>query len=177
MLIISVSPDWGSYLSDQLALMDHLSISEFHVLGCCIGCSYALGLIGLAPHRILSAVLEQPIGLTDDTREYWVDKRKAWVANLLSTRDDLDAGEGERFGAAMWGGDFVGTVSRETVSGFATPLLVLPGTDAIHPASTGVEIARLAPNAETIDPWKDTPENIGAAADRIRSFLTENSAS
>src|SRR5215471_3557693 len=47
---------WGSFLDDQLALMDHLGHRSFHVLGCCIGCSYALGLSERAPERIASAV-------------------------------------------------------------------------------------------------------------------------
>jgi pimeloyl-ACP methyl ester carboxylesterase len=27
---------WGSYVADQLALLDHLGIEAFHELGCCI---------------------------------------------------------------------------------------------------------------------------------------------
>src|SRR5437773_1004217 len=37
-----LAPDdpWGSYAEDQLGLMNHLGIERFHVLGCCIECSY-----------------------------------------------------------------------------------------------------------------------------------------
>src|SRR5438067_12888734 len=42
---VEVDDPWGSYARDQIALMNHLGIERFHVLGCCIGCSYALSLI------------------------------------------------------------------------------------------------------------------------------------
>src|ERR1700685_1523961 len=31
---------WGAYARDQLALLDHLGIDRFHVMGCCIGGSF-----------------------------------------------------------------------------------------------------------------------------------------
>src|SRR5215471_819476 len=36
---LDVEDPWGSYVEDQLALVDHLGVERFHVLGCCIGCS------------------------------------------------------------------------------------------------------------------------------------------
>jgi pimeloyl-ACP methyl ester carboxylesterase len=65
-----LEPDdpWGGYAEDQIGLMSHLGIDRFHVLGCCIGCSYALRLIQRAPQRVAAAVIEQPIGISDENR-------------------------------------------------------------------------------------------------------------
>jgi pimeloyl-ACP methyl ester carboxylesterase len=154
--------------------MDHLGIGEFCVMGCCIGCSYALGLAARAPERIRAAVLEQPIGLTEKTRDYWVGRRQAWVTNLVATRNELDADDGERFGAAMWSRDFVGCVSRDVVTTLATPILVLPGTDDVHPTETGREVGRLVPGAEIVEPWKHAP-HVASATSRVRDFLHAHS--
>lgn len=162
---------WGSYVEDQLALMDFLGIESFHVMGCCIGCSYALKLIERDPQRIASAVLEQPIGLIEDNREGWVTRRNNWAAALLDKREDLDAATAERFGNEMWQRTFVGSVSEDLVATITTALLVLPGIDAIHPTETGRDIARLAPGAELLEPWKESPESVASATEKVRHFL------
>src|SRR5919106_1090301 len=66
---LELEDSWGSYAEDQLGLMNHLGIDRFHVLGCCIGCSFALSLIQRAPERVVSAVIEQPIGISDENRD------------------------------------------------------------------------------------------------------------
>ncbi|CAE7703018.1 unnamed protein product [Symbiodinium sp. CCMP2456] len=69
------------------------------------------------------------------------------------------------------GRDFVFSVSREDVQKMQTPMLVLMGLDQYHPAETAREIARLAPAAELVERWKDSPELIEEAVDKILSFL------
>ncbi|MEA2964957.1 MAG: hypothetical protein QOI46_5055 [Alphaproteobacteria bacterium] len=40
---LDLSDPWGAYARDQLALLDpHLGIHQFHVMGCCIGGSFAV---------------------------------------------------------------------------------------------------------------------------------------
>jgi pimeloyl-ACP methyl ester carboxylesterase len=171
----AVDDPWGSYVEDQLRLLDHLGIDQFHVMGCCIGCSYALGLAERVPERLTSAVLEQPIGIIDDNRSYWLTGRRAWSEKLVSERDDLTAADGEAFGVKMWDeSDFVGTVTRDVVRGCQTPLLVLPGIDVPHPHVTGMEVAELAPRAELVEPWRDTPEHVEQAAAAVRDFLARH---
>lgn len=51
---LNMDDPWGSYAEDQLGLMNHLGIDRFHVLGCCIGCSFALSLIQRAPKRVVA---------------------------------------------------------------------------------------------------------------------------
>jgi pimeloyl-ACP methyl ester carboxylesterase len=162
---------WGAYAEDQLGLMNHLGIDKFHVLGCCIGCSYALNLIRRAPDRVVSAVLEQPIGIDEANRQVlpnaWVD----WANQLVQKRTDVDMARLEAFGKRMWSGDFVLSVTREFVRSCKTPLLVLPGIDLAHPTAIGREVAALAPRAELLEPWKEPAELVPHTVERIRRFL------
>jgi pimeloyl-ACP methyl ester carboxylesterase len=167
---------WGSFVGDQLALMEHLGFDRFLVMGCCIGCSYALKISELVPERLIAAVLEQPIGITDENKETWLTNRRAWVSRLVSGRPDLDEETGEAFGAAMWtGGEFVVSVSREFVQSCPTPLMVLPGVDMMHPYEIGLEVGTLAPDAVTVDPWKEPAEVLSNATDEVRQFLYDHS--
>jgi pimeloyl-ACP methyl ester carboxylesterase len=168
---LDVQDPWGSYIGDQLALMDHLGLRRFHVLGCCIGCSFALGLSERAPDRVASAVLEQPIGIVADNRELFANMWREWGGQLGARRADIDPATLESFGTAMWRGEFVLSVSRDFVRSCPTPLLVLPGVDQFHPGPIGHEVADLAPDAEVVEPWKDSPEHIAQAVERVRDFL------
>jgi hypothetical protein len=71
----------------------------------------------------------------------------------------------------MWRGDFVLSVPREFVQSCRMPLLILPGDDAFHLASTAREIAALAPRGETLDSWSETPESLASAIESVRTFL------
>jgi pimeloyl-ACP methyl ester carboxylesterase len=175
---LDLEDPWGSFVEDQLALLDHLGIDEFLVLGCCIGGSYILKLIERAPERVIAAVLEQPIGLIDENVHLFEELWRSWGAALLPQRSDIDRDTIERFGARMWGGgEFVVSVTRESVRACPTPLLVLPGIDEYHPTATGREIAALAPHAEVVEPWKDTPEHVAHAVGEVRRFLVTHALS
>jgi len=69
-------------------------------------------------------------------------------------------------------GDFVFTVSRNFVRSLQTPLLIAPDNVPAHPYATAMEVADLAPNAETtIFPWKDSQEHIDEVVNHARRFL------
>lgn len=170
----AIDDPWGSFVGDQLALMDHLGIDRFFALGCCIGCSYALKIAELAPERLVAAVLEQPIGL-EDNADLWLNGRTNWAKGLVEKRSDLNAEDAEAFGVAMWErSDFVFSVTRDFVRTVAQPLAVLPGVDKAHPHPTGIEVAELAPHAELIDPWRGDDEVLAAATARVLEFLREH---
>lgn len=164
------SDPWGAYASDQLALLDHLGIGRFHVMGACIGASFALKLIERAPARVAAAVLEQPIGITNGNGPLYEQMWRSWGAGL-SDRTDLTREGTEVFGNRMWRDDFVVSVSRDFVRSCRTPLLVLPGTDRYHPTATGREIAALAPAGRILEPWNDSQAHVDHAATTIGSFL------
>jgi pimeloyl-ACP methyl ester carboxylesterase len=56
---LSAKDGWESYSRDHIGLLDHLKISQCHLLGGCIGSSYCLGLIKSVPDRVSAAVLQK----------------------------------------------------------------------------------------------------------------------
>lgn len=171
---LDLEDPWGSYVDDQVRLLDHLRIERCHVVGCCIGCSHALGLIQRAPERVTAAVLEQPIGIVSDNRDVFTGMWRGWAEDLVSRRADVDEATVEAFGTRMWQGDFVLNVSRDFVRSVTTPMLVLPGIDAFHPGPIGHEIAALAADARVVEPWKESPEQVRGAVETVRAFLLEH---
>jgi pimeloyl-ACP methyl ester carboxylesterase len=164
------SDPWGAYARDQLALLDHLGIDQFHVMGCCIGGSFALKLIERAPGRVAAAVLQQPVGITEGNGPLYEQMWRSW-GDRLSNRPDLSQEDIEKFGTSMWRDDFGVSLSRDFVRACNTPLLVLPGTDRYHPGATGREIAALAPAGRVLEPWKDSPQHVTQAVAAVHTFL------
>ena len=60
--LITSQDGWHNFTEDHVALLDYLGIERAHVLGACIGVSFALRLIQVQPWRVSAAVLQQPIG-------------------------------------------------------------------------------------------------------------------
>ncbi len=163
---------WGSFVDDHLALLDHLEVDRFHDIGCCIGCSHALLIAQRGPERLVSAVLIQPIGIVGDNHPAFESAWRDWAALLKVRRgDDLDMELVERFATRMWDGDFILSVSRDSVRTVEAPLLVLPGTDHFHPPETSHEIVALARHAEILEPWDGSPEITERTVAAVRNFL------
>jgi pimeloyl-ACP methyl ester carboxylesterase len=169
---LPIDDPWGAYADDQLGLLDHLGIDRFLVIGCCIGCSFILKLAERVPERVVAGVMMQPIGL-DETNPGFFSPRiwQQWGTDLAAQRDDISADDVEPFGHAMWDGEFVFSVPRETLPRLHTPLLVLPGNDMAHPTGVGLEVARLLPNAELLEQWKEPAEIVPQTVERVRAFL------
>jgi len=172
--LITASDGWHNFTEDHIALLDYLGIERVHVLGACIGVSFALRLIQVQPWRVSAAVLQQPIG-TLKAKPTASGGFTSWRQGLKdhpeATAEVLDA-----YQANLYAQDFVYNVSRDFVRSCETPLLVLPGNDGPHPYEIAEEIARLAPNAELIADWKEGAA-WEAAVQRIQGFLRANSRS
>ena len=68
--------------------------------------------------------------------------------------------------------DFVYSVSREFVRSCQTPMLVLPDDTPSHPLQSSVDVAELAPRAEsTVFPWREPPELKARTIEQVREFL------
>ncbi len=160
---IEAGDGWETYTADHLALLDHLSFDRAHLMGGCIGSSYALSLCRVAPERVRAAVLQNPIGLTADTRDCFYGMFDSWAATLPGEPEAKAA-----FRERMYGGDFVFSVSRDDVRACSVPLLVLAGNDHFHPRAVAEEIAELAPDAELVLEWGGRYDE---TRDRIREFL------
>lgn len=167
---VSGTDGWNTYTSDHLGLLDHLDIPRTHVMGGCIGSSYCLSLIESAPDRVTAAVLQNPIGLTEENRSAFFAMFDDWAAALVRERDDVTEDALAGFRKNLYGGDFVFSVDREFVSRCPVPLLVLAGSDLYHPRAVAEEITALAPRAELVYGWAGDEHRSETRA-RIREFL------
>lgn len=161
---------WHTYADDHLALMDHLGFERFHVLGGCIGGSFCLKAVEMAPKRVAAAVLQNPIGLHPEETGYFPKSHAEWTKEQLAARPDLDAEAIAAFGRNMWGGDFVFCVGRDFVRNCPVPTFLLPGTDVPHPAATSAELAELLPGVEVLNDWR-RPSFGDQQRDRVVAFL------
>lgn len=171
---VKAGDGWKSYTADHVALLDHLGISSTHIMGGCIGSSYCLGLIQAIPDRVSAAVLQNPIGLSNNNRDDFLKMFDEWAAELKTQQPALDDATLASFRANMFSGEFVFSVSPDFVRQCATPLLVLAGNDQFHPTPTAREIASLSPNAELVLQWRE-PEIVAETVKRVRAFLQSHS--
>jgi pimeloyl-ACP methyl ester carboxylesterase len=165
---------WKMFAGDQLAVLDACGVERAQVIGCCIGCTYIFELIEQAPERVLSGVLMQPIG-HDETNpgtfgpQTWIP----WGQALIEAGASFDAETVERFGHGLFDSGFVFSVDREFLRGIRTPLLLLYGNDKAHPRGVSEELARMLPNVETVERWKD-PDVVPEVTEKMRAFLREH---
>src|SRR6185295_3376125 len=86
---VDPSDGWATYLGDHLALLDELRVERCHVLGMCIGSAFCLSLATHAPHRLTAAVLAQPIGISGDNREVFLQMFDGWAEELAKVRPEV----------------------------------------------------------------------------------------
>ncbi|CAK9098921.1 Arylesterase [Durusdinium trenchii] len=169
---------WHTFMEDQVALLDYLGIRSSLLLGSCIGPSFQLQLLHAYPERFTGAVLLQPIGKSVHTTEpsAWTGINEEATMHWFGAWADQMEDEGlakpeelrELYEAMFEGRDFVFTVTREQLSSIQTPMLVFMGPllalglDLYHPSETSREIARLAPHAQLVEQWKQSPEAVWA---------------
>jgi pimeloyl-ACP methyl ester carboxylesterase len=172
---LEVDRPWDAYTDDHLALMDHLGIDKFMVMGFCIGGPFIWNLLERAPNRVVAAVLAQPSGSRPEMRDLFYDNNmKGWGPALVARRPEITMATVDRFLTRMYrtNADFVFTVTRDFVRSCQTPVLILPDDIPAHPHAVAMEAAMLAPKAEvSLYPWKEPKERIPVAVRNIRSFL------
>ena len=178
---LEVDRPWDAYTDDQLALMDHLEIDQFLVIGWCIGGPFIWNLLERAGDRIPAAVSMQPVGYNAEEPDYMFESMKSnWGQPLVESRSDISMSMAEQFlnNAFRSGNDFVLSASREFVQGCQTPILILPDDTTEHPYDVAIESAMLAPNAQlSLYPWKHPPERIPLAIRHIRTFIKAHTPS
>jgi pimeloyl-ACP methyl ester carboxylesterase len=172
---IPVGDSWGAFADDQLAVMDHLGIQEFLYMGYCIGGPFGLKLIERAPERVVAAVLCQPVGHWPENPDVMYDSgRDVWAPELRKRRPEITMDTIEAYLHNLYRvrPDFVYSVSREFVRSCQTPLLVMPDDTPAHPYQTSVDIAALAPEAQSTQfPWKEPKHVLENTIDQVRRFL------
>jgi pimeloyl-ACP methyl ester carboxylesterase len=172
---LEIDRPWDAYTDDHLALMDHLGIKDFMVLGFCIGGPFIWNLLQRAGNRVVAAVLAQPSGFRPEIPDlFYQNNIKGWGPGLCARRSDITNEMVDAFLNKMYrsNADFVFTVTRDFVRNCRKPILVLPDDVPAHPYAVAMESALLAPNAQvSLYPWKDTPDKIPLAVRHIRTFL------
>lgn len=172
---VTAHDSWQTYSSDQLAVLDHLGVDQFHVMGMCIGGPYAMGLIEAVPQRVRSAVLFQSIGLMadDKNRDAFYAMFDGWAEELRES-SAADANDWQSFRSNMYDGDnFLFNVDDEFVAQLETPLCVLEGNDLYHPKETSLRIRELAADVLYIESWKE-PAVRSDAMRQVREFLAQH---
>jgi pimeloyl-ACP methyl ester carboxylesterase len=172
---IPVNDPWGAFADDQLGLMDHLGIQKFFYMGYCIGGPFGLKLIERAPDRVVAAVLCQPVGHRPENPDVMYNSgRDVWAPELRAGRPEITMESIEAYLHNLYRvrPDFVYSVSREFVRSCQTPLLVMPDDTPAHPYQTSVDIAALAPRAQsTVFPWREPKDLLEKTIDQVRVFL------
>jgi pimeloyl-ACP methyl ester carboxylesterase len=171
---LEVDRPWDAYTDDHLAVMDHLGIDKFMVMGFCIGGPFIWNLLKRAPDRIVAAVLAQPSGFRPEMPTLFYDNNMTgWGPALVKRRPEITMETVDKFLTRMYkNGDFVFTVTRDFVRSCQTPVLILPDDIPAHPYAVAMEAAMLAPKGEvSMFPWKEPKERIPLAVRQIRSFL------
>eukprot|EP00523_Entomoneis_sp_CCMP467_P012952 CAMPEP_0168791246 /NCGR_PEP_ID=MMETSP0725-20121227/13865_1 /TAXON_ID=265536 /ORGANISM="Amphiprora sp., Strain CCMP467" /LENGTH=280 /DNA_ID=CAMNT_0008841773 /DNA_START=129 /DNA_END=970 /DNA_ORIENTATION=+ len=171
---------WHTYWQDQMALLDHLQVPKCHLLGSCIGPSYAFRLMKHAPERFGRCVMLQPIGITQHTTEPgepWKGLNTGatwrwfgdWANEMVQTPTCANPELLRQLHDNMFGypqRDFVFSISRQDAARIQHPLLVFMGKDISHPST------RIAPRAELVQVWRDAGvEKLEEAAAKIEAFL------
>lgn len=168
---ITTDDGWHSYAEDHLGVLDALGIDRFHVLGSCISASFALKLIEVAPERVASAVLQQPIGLVPGKSIDRAHSFEKWATTVREKYPDTDEAALEGLRRNLYSGDFVYSVTRDFVRTIKTPLLVLGvHEDNQHPIEIARELAELAPNVRFNDDWRGVDKRDVYVA-TVRDFL------
>jgi pimeloyl-ACP methyl ester carboxylesterase len=172
---LEIDRPWDAYTDDHIAVMDHLGIDKFMVMGFCIGGPLIWNLLKRAPDRIVAAVLAQPAGFRPELPNHSYDgNMNGWGPELVKRRPEITMDMVEKFLNKMYrtDADFVWTVTRDFVRSCRTPVLILPDETAAHPYVVAMEAAMLAPKAEvSMFPWKEPTERVPLAVRQIRSFL------
>jgi pimeloyl-ACP methyl ester carboxylesterase len=172
---LEVDRPWDSHTDDHLAVLDHLGIDKFVVMGFCIGGPFIWNLIKRAPNRVVAAVLAQPVGFRPELPNVMYDaSMMPWGSDLVKRRPEITKEMVEKYVTNMFrtNADFVFTVTRDFVKSCQTPVLIMPDDIPAHPYAVAMESAMLAPKAEvSMFPWKDPKERIPLAVRQIHSFL------
>ena len=172
---IATADGWHTYAADQLAVMDHLGIERFSVMGMCIGGAFIMELIEQAPARIVSAVALQPIGF-DGNRDAFRAIFEQWKSEVSGDHPEAVDDDWEGFWSNLYGGDeLLWSVPDDFLPTITTPLLVMQGDDVYHPKSTSRHLAATVPSVTFVERWKD-PADQPAAKTAVDDFLVAHTS-
>src|SRR5438094_1859962 len=95
---LEIDRPWDAYADDHLGLMDHLGISEFLVMGFCIGGPFIWNLLKRAPGRVVAGVLTQPSGFRPTMPDlFYQNNIKGWAPGVCERRPDITIEQASAF--------------------------------------------------------------------------------
>ena len=124
-----------------------------------------------ASSRIVSAVLQPPIGFAGGNRDGFFHMFDNWTTKVRENQPEVSDEAWHTSRLNMFDGDFVFSVDRSFVKNRTTPMFVLMGNDGFHPSEVAGDVAALAPQAELVETWKE-PEFVAGTVERVRAFLS-----
>ena len=170
---ITAADGWGAYAGDQLALMDHLGIERFSVMGMCIGGAFIMELLAEVPDRVTAAVAMQPIGLVDN-RDDFRAMFDLWREGIGADHPEAGDADWEGCWSNLFGGDdLLWSVPDAALPAITTPIIVLRGDDLFHPHQASEQLATTAPNATLVERWRE-PADVPAARAAVEQFLAQH---
>src|SRR5215212_10784995 len=102
---LEIDRPWDAYTDDHLAVMDHLGIDKFMVMGFCIGGPFIWNLLRRAPDRVVAAVLAQPSGSRPEMRDLLYEGNMTptgWGPELVKRRPDVTIDMVEKYLTRMY---------------------------------------------------------------------------
>src|SRR4030095_2218152 len=100
---LEVDRPWDSFTDDHLAVMDHLRIDKFMVMGFCIGGPLIWNLLKRAPNRVVAAVLAQPSGWRPEMPTLSYDNNmQMWGPELVKRRPEITMEMVDKFLTKMY---------------------------------------------------------------------------
>ncbi len=175
---LEIERTWDGFVDDQLALLAHLGIDRFAVLGFCIGGPMIWNLLKHAGERVDAAVLVHPSGYISSHPDiYYNNNITGWAPEFIKRRPEYTMEMISDFLNNMYTNraDFVFTVDRDFVRNCQVPVLILPDDIPAHPYATAMETALLAPHSQvSLYPWKENDRKIAIALRHIHGFLAAN---
>ena len=87
---LDIDRTWDAFTDDQLALMDHLGIDRFLVMGFCIGGPMIWNLLKRAGERVVAAALVHPSGYTSShPYNFYNNNIKGWAPAFVARRPEV----------------------------------------------------------------------------------------
>src|SRR4029079_9421626 len=100
---LDIERPWDSHTDDQLALMDHLGIDKFMVMGFCIGGPLVWNLLKRAPNRVVAAVLAQPSGFRPGMANISYDTNmQGWGPDFVKRHPEVTMATVDKFLTKMY---------------------------------------------------------------------------
>jgi hypothetical protein len=119
-----------------------------------------------APERVVAAVFCQSVGHRPEDPDVMVrHSHDNCLADFRARRPEVSMDTIEKYFHSLrrLQPDFLYSVPREFIKNCRTPILVLPDDTPSHPLQTSIDVASLAPNAETtVFPWREPPPHSSA---------------